>query len=235
MSTSGEYYATRLYPFQDGILAIVRESETPLYLTGGTALSRRWFGHRYSDDLDLFTNDDPAFSRHVERVLGLLQEAERNGKLRVDKDRLVRTDAYVQLWLQQVGGVELKVDLVNDVAPYLGEIEVDAVLGRTDNCRNILANKISALFRYEPKDMADLWVIARHMSFSWRDAVSDAQQKEAGLDPVDLHEIIRSVPEDELKRVHWASPVDLGEVRADLAVIAEDILQGAANSLRPTA
>ncbi len=65
MSTSETYYKTKLYPFQDGILDIVRRSGTPFYLTGGTALSRRWFGHRYSEDLDLFVDSDPRYAAHV--------------------------------------------------------------------------------------------------------------------------------------------------------------------------
>jgi len=35
----------------------VKKSGTPFYLTGGTALSRGYFNHRYSDDLDLFVNN----------------------------------------------------------------------------------------------------------------------------------------------------------------------------------
>ncbi|MFH1146292.1 MAG: nucleotidyl transferase AbiEii/AbiGii toxin family protein [Pseudomonadota bacterium] len=34
----------------------------PFYLTGGTALSRHYFAHRYSDNLDLFVNKDPDFN-----------------------------------------------------------------------------------------------------------------------------------------------------------------------------
>ena len=43
MSTSEKYYRERLYPFQDGILRLVKKSATPFYLTGGTALSRRLY------------------------------------------------------------------------------------------------------------------------------------------------------------------------------------------------
>ena len=235
MNTSAEFYITKLYPFQDGILDIVRRSGAPFYLTGGTALSRRWFRHRYSEDLDLFVDDDPGFTGHVEHLFALLKETEKPGGFIVDPARLKRSPSHVQLWLQQTGpdGVELKVDLVNDVAPRVGGIEIDPVLGRIDNWRNILANKVAAVFRFEAKDMADLWIIARRQSFSWRDTISHAQRKEAGLDPVLLRDVIASVPAEELARVQWAAPVDLAQVRADLAVIAEDILKGAANSLGP--
>lgn len=39
---------------------IIRDKklETPFYLTGGTALSRHYFNHRYSDDIVLFVNSN---------------------------------------------------------------------------------------------------------------------------------------------------------------------------------
>jgi len=40
----------------DRILALVEGSGTDSYLTGGTALSRPYLNHRFSDDLDLFVN-----------------------------------------------------------------------------------------------------------------------------------------------------------------------------------
>ncbi len=64
MITPHEYYTTSLYPLQDGILKIVTHLNTPFYLTGGTALSRCFFHHRYSDDLDFFVNADPGIPPH---------------------------------------------------------------------------------------------------------------------------------------------------------------------------
>jgi len=53
---SARYYLDRLCPFMDRILALVEGSGTDSYLTGGTALSRPYLNHRFSDDLDLFVN-----------------------------------------------------------------------------------------------------------------------------------------------------------------------------------
>ena len=52
MTSAAEFEA--LYDFQDQALALVREVDTEFYLTGGTAASRGYLAHRYSDDLDLF-------------------------------------------------------------------------------------------------------------------------------------------------------------------------------------
>ncbi|MDR1421306.1 MAG: nucleotidyl transferase AbiEii/AbiGii toxin family protein, partial [Coriobacteriales bacterium] len=51
-----EYYEEKLYPLQDGIANVVQSCKTPFYLTGGTALSRIYYAHRFSDDLDFFVN-----------------------------------------------------------------------------------------------------------------------------------------------------------------------------------
>jgi len=40
--------------------------QNSLFLTGGTALSRFYFHHRFSDDLDYFVNNNGHFSSHVD-------------------------------------------------------------------------------------------------------------------------------------------------------------------------
>ncbi|MBN1756377.1 nucleotidyl transferase AbiEii/AbiGii toxin family protein [bacterium] len=47
-----EFYENFLYPFQDKIFELI-QSEM-FYLTGVTCLSRFYYEHRYSDDLDFF-------------------------------------------------------------------------------------------------------------------------------------------------------------------------------------
>lgn len=44
--------------------------------------------------------------------------------------------------------------------------------------------KIAAIFRYEPKDLADIWIIASKRAFNWRKTISDALLKEGAVDPV---------------------------------------------------
>jgi predicted nucleotidyltransferase component of viral defense system len=47
-----DFYKKILYPIQDEIFALLQSNK--FYLTGGTCLSRFYFHHRYSDDLDFF-------------------------------------------------------------------------------------------------------------------------------------------------------------------------------------
>lgn len=67
--SSAEHFERELYPLQDDVLAIVSALDTGLYLSGGTAASRGYLGHRFSDDLDLFTNDNPQFTLWADRVV----------------------------------------------------------------------------------------------------------------------------------------------------------------------
>jgi hypothetical protein len=48
----GHYFFNILYPFQDRVLKEIHLAETEFYLTGGTAASRGYLNHRFSDDLD---------------------------------------------------------------------------------------------------------------------------------------------------------------------------------------
>mgnify|MGYP001574549045 CR=1 FL=1 len=64
-----EYYFNKLYPLQDAVLTVIATCATDFYLTGGTALSRWYLHHRFSDDLYFFVNDADDFSDQVDRAL----------------------------------------------------------------------------------------------------------------------------------------------------------------------
>ena len=59
---------------QDKVFQIFSEAEVRHYLTGGTALSRVFLYHRYSDDLDFFPNNDPDFENESDRAITLLHQ-----------------------------------------------------------------------------------------------------------------------------------------------------------------
>ncbi len=67
------YYETKLYPLQDEVLKSLRSLGQPFYLTGGTAVSRGYFHHRYSDALGLFANNTDNFLDRVESTINLLE------------------------------------------------------------------------------------------------------------------------------------------------------------------
>lgn len=71
------FYFDVLYPFQDDIIQVIHALETGFYLTGGTASSRAYLQHRFSDDLDFFVNDASQFTLWCERVIQALQQSAR--------------------------------------------------------------------------------------------------------------------------------------------------------------
>lgn len=134
-----EFYFDTFYSFQDSILAICSQIESGFYLSGGTAASRGYLNHRFSNDLDFFTNDDPLFGLWIERIiksLGQVQEL----SLQV----LLKEERFCRMIVSRAR-VELKLEWINDVPAHVGKIVEHPVLGRLDSAENILANKITAL------------------------------------------------------------------------------------------
>lgn len=230
MKESGEYYTKNLYPLQDGILNIVKELKLPFYLTGETALNRNYFRRRYSDEIDLFVNKDINFNQHIEALYKVIQEKQRAGLFSIDYQRTRRSENFFQLFILKED-VELKIDLVNDVASHYGDFINNHVLGKIDSLRNILSNKLSAIFRYEPKDVVDIWIICKNLKCNLREIIDEAKSKEAGVDPVALYEILSSFPLDKLSIIKWIEKPETEIFKKEIMQIAEDILHGRENSL----
>ena len=233
MSALEKYYEGNLYPLQNGVLSIVRQAETPFFLTGGTALSRYYTHHRYSDDLDFFVINDSCYTGHVNTILQKLIAAENSGMFKIDRTTLNKGKAYTQLFITDIKQpeIELKIELINDVAAHYGSITTDPVLGRIDSLRNILSNKLTALFRSEPKDVVDIHAIALQESFNWRDIVTEAKSKEAGADPEIIYDMLRSFPLKYLSTIKWIKEPDPDAFEHEIQTVANDILYGRDNSL----
>jgi predicted nucleotidyltransferase component of viral defense system len=230
MTAYDAFYEESLYPLQDGVLKAIAASHSRFYLTGGTAIGRVWFGHRYSDDLDLFLNADPAYATEAARVLELLEANAAAIGYTIHKDRTVSTKDFTQISLG-AGSALLKIDLVNDVATHFGALATSAIYPKVDGLRNMLSNKLSALYRYEPKDVADIWAIAKHVRFSWQDLVLEAREKELGLDASSAAGVLGSFPAGAFQRIKWRERPSPESFAADLARIARDILEGGENGL----
>jgi len=216
---NNSFYFDVLYPFQDDVLHIVNSLETGFYLTGGTATSRKYLHHRFSDDLDLFVNDDPKFSLWSERVIqALLQTSQWQCRVLNRDERFVRL-----VVIQQI--TQLNIELINDVPAHVGEIEVHPVLGRIDSKENILANKITALIgRQEPKDLADIWGFCCQMGMPVMDAVVNAQSKAAGIFPPDLARVLNSVSHADWQVIRWIDAPEADSFISDLKGLAEKLV-----------
>ncbi|SPD74987.1 conserved hypothetical protein [uncultured Desulfobacterium sp.] len=159
-----EYYTNILYPLQNQVLAIFRK--TPFYLTGGTALSRGYYQHRYSDDLDLFVNGNQEFDGLVNSVLPKLRAVFHPVEI------VTREESFCRLFVAQE---QLKIEIINDVASHIGLIVEHPELGRLDSRENILANKITVFIdRALPKDIVVIYYLLKD-GLSLKQALTDRQ------------------------------------------------------------
>lgn len=216
-----DFFLRRLYPLQDLALARITALGTELYLTGGTAASRGYLQHRFSDDLDLFANDDDRFALWSQRVIeGLMMGPEWTLDVAHRGERFVRLNVVA-------GDAVLKIEMINDVPAHVGDVRQHPVLGRLDSPENILANKLTAVVdRREPKDLADIWGFCCRMHLSCEAALQGAQSKAAGLFPADVARALLTVTEDDWRLVRWSDPPAPARFIAELAEIGERLLLG---------
>ncbi len=86
---SEKYYQDKLYPLKEWVLHLVEKSGTEFYLTGGTALSRCFLNHRYSDDLDFFVNHHSEFKNQCELIIAQIRKTTLNIELGVTSESFV--------------------------------------------------------------------------------------------------------------------------------------------------
>lgn len=211
-------YTSILYPLQDKVLSALNGARTGFYLTGGTALSRCYFHHRYSDDLDFFANDDPSFDQSIVSVYSVLNHAGIDLEIVIDEPRFKRIIA------DQI----LKIEFVNDVPFYLGAPQsLDGFpFSAIDNTQNILANKITALRdRSEIKDLVDIREISLQTRPDWKVIFSAANSKAAGIFPPEIAEKMESFSPDNLDRINWIKRPDTRQFGQDIQIIIQSILK----------
>ena len=218
------FYTDKLYPFMDKILSLLWAADAPFYLTGGTALGRHYLHHRYSDDLDLFVNQAADFRDQIKKTL----EALRRGGVTFQVG--TAADTFVRI-LARDEALTLKIDFINDVAFHYGDLQEATFYPRIDHWRNILSIKLCALSRQEPKDMADILLIAQSFPFLWQEIFSEARQKDLWVEPLEIARTIEEFPVDLLAAVKWEQPVDPDACTTALKTLHSDIFHGRSNSL----
>jgi predicted nucleotidyltransferase component of viral defense system len=162
-----------LTPLQNSFLIEFFRLTQDFYFTGGTALSAVYLQHRYSEDIDLFTQDDYAFQRADD----LTNEASAKLDLACIA---VRITSYFKHF--RIGPIEnpLTLHFSKDYSPHtkppsrFGEVFVDSI-------EDITTNKICvALGRTEIKDLVDLYFLDK-AGYSIANYFDLAKQKDGGL------------------------------------------------------
>jgi predicted nucleotidyltransferase component of viral defense system len=219
------YYQNILYPLQDKVLRILEKLPVDFYLTGGTALSRAYLDHRYSDDLDFFTNQNSKFEHQVEIFI----EAIKFEKIKFEIS--VTGDSFTRLFVHEKNHV-IKIDFVNDVAYRTGNPIPTRLFYKTDNIPNILSNKLTALSRHSAKDVVDLVYIGLNYNFNWVEMIKEASEKDIWINAVEAAKILDGFPMDKLQEISWIStPPDLNAFEKHLHILIRDLLLGLQNSL----
>ena len=112
-----KYYLERLYPLQDRFLKFFNDqNQGRFYLTGGTALSRFYYQHRYSEDLDFFSTAE--FKNFGSIITKFLDSARQEGFL-IEVETI--SDHFLRIYAKEKE-VSLKVDFVNEVAFRWGQL-----------------------------------------------------------------------------------------------------------------
>ncbi|MCL2800956.1 MAG: nucleotidyl transferase AbiEii/AbiGii toxin family protein [Treponema sp.] len=194
------------------------------FLTGGTALSRAYYNHRYSDDLDFFLNDAVDYLDQVKEVFFKLKEAGFFWDTEVDFISNNTFTSFKVGWNKS--DVLLKLDFANDLAIRFGDIVKTDLYYRTDSIRNMLTNKISALFRFSAKDVVDIREIALHEPINWAQTIKDARQKDAGIELTFISDILTGMPQSEFETIAWTKKPSWEEFRSDIERIIFDMING---------
>ncbi len=176
LATTAErsFYEETLYPLQDSALSLLQSDR--FYLSGGTALSRWHYGHRYSDDLDFFFRGD-AFSK--EEFMIVYREIVARLAAHFLVEAVIDGDYFKRIFIAH-NGTSLKIEFIFENYPHCGEyLHFNDCL--IDSSENIAVNKITAVQdRKTAKDFVDLYFLLN--DFELELLLLDAAKKIVPLD-----------------------------------------------------
>ncbi len=151
------------------------------YLTGGTALSAFYLKHRYSEDLDFFTEAPQGVARAETIVKSLVDKL----GLRISMGRRFQT--LFECSVHNNKGDKIEMDFALDMPGRLKPIRQREAFGvDLDNSEDICCNKLSALYeRVEPKDFVDIYFIVQDI-FPFAELWEKSRLKYPSLDSYGL-------------------------------------------------
>jgi predicted nucleotidyltransferase component of viral defense system len=155
-----KFYEEILYPMQNEIFSIMESNK--FYLTGGTCLSRFYYNHRYSDDLDFFFDGSTFPKQDFEAEFGqILNEIKKKFKLNVT----INSEYFKRLFVSK-NDSELKLEFIYEATPTIGErINRNGII--LDTKDNVVTNKLTAIHgRKTYKDYFDLFFLLKEYKLS---------------------------------------------------------------------
>jgi len=168
-----------LTEFQQRFIHAISKSSLrdSFFLTGGTALSAFYLHHRYSEDLDFFTEIPDEVSRMVPELEKVCH------KLAAQLEFNRRFKTFLNCMVTSDKSEYIKIDFAQDTPFRLQPLIFNEEFGIfVDNPVDIACNKFSALFdRAETKDFVDIYWLNKVM-FSFDEIYENAKMKHVGLD-----------------------------------------------------
>jgi predicted nucleotidyltransferase component of viral defense system len=219
-STAGPHlHSEILTPLQIAFLKqfFTKENSPAFFLTGGTSLAGFYFGHRLSEDLDLFTVTDGVLN-DVDTIVPLLAQL-----LNCQIIQSRRAEHFRQFILQAPQEAEaLKIDFVRDFGPQYGEhVLVETI--NIDALENIGANKVTAILgRTEIKDFVDLHYILRN-GFEFEHLFNLAKERDTGLNEFYLAQAMLQVNRLTLLP-RMLTPLNIADLQAEFTTLANMLL-----------
>ena len=159
--------------------------ENSFFLSGGAALVGFYFGHRETQDLDLFT-----LVNEIEAGFRLLNEVAKELNATVES---IQTSPDFRRLLVKRNDEAIVIDLIRE---YVYQISIDKPIIngiRVDSPEEILANKLCALLsRSEIRDLVDVRELEK-AGFSIENALEVAEKKDTGLTPSQLAWVLSEI------------------------------------------
>lgn len=149
-----------------------RQVTKNFYLTGGTALAEFYYQHRYSEDIDLFTDKFEVDPKRVETLIKKFAP-----KLGIVSWKPSVFLGLVSFLLDYDDGSKLKVDF--NYYPF-SRIEPGKKFKnlQVDSIHDIAANKLHTIFmKPRPRDYVDLYFIFNKEKLDLRALIIDAKTK----------------------------------------------------------
>lgn len=186
------------------------EIQMDFYLTGGTALSAFYLGHRFSEDLDFFTDAEEKMAP-IEFLTGMIKRLPSLDHVHFERlfDRRIFVATFKDSQILKVEFTSYPFKSLEDRL-MVGKLRVDSLL-------NIMTGKLFAMAdRFDPKDFVDLHFVLKHRNLKLENLVKMTEERFdiKGLDflvperllltkritPKDLPVMVERIDLDEMKR-----------------------------------
>ncbi len=186
MASSPPKPPSSLTKLQEDLLHAFFARERRFFLTGGAALGGFYFGHRTTEDLDLFSPPGPSLDDAERAAVAAASDCGATVET-------LRAFPEFRRLAAKRGGESCIVDLVIDRAPAIEPEKPMFGDVRVDSLREIAANKVCTIVsRSEIKDLVDLERILAS-GVDLERAVADAQEKDGGADPASVAWVLDSL------------------------------------------